>query len=559
MQPKLKWLPLLAILLAGLLAGGPAAAGGVPVLERGAPIHGANGLGFGPDGNLYIASVWGNEIVVLDPNFGTVLDRIGPERGVQTPDDLIFGPDGSLFWTAITTGEVGRLYPDGTKITVANLPPGANPITFSDDGRLFVALAFLGDALYEVDPEGVEPPRLILENLGQLNGMDWGPDGLLYSPIFTQGKVVRIDVDTGEMWTVAEGFAVPGAVKFDSAGRLLVSDQGLGQIIRLNLQDGTREVFAQLTPGLDNLAFDSHGRLFVTHAWDGTVVEVLPTGRPRLVSRGGMIVPGGLAVLPWTNGREAVFVADLWTMKAYDGRTGKPYYPLGAPGKPISPFTAATDGNRLVLSSWIDNAVQVWDPVTGDVIETHYDFAVPLNAIRFAGDLVVAELGTGQVVHAGPAGRVTLAQLAVPSGLAATAGDLWAADWAMGMVFQLVADGAALPRPVPVARGLAHPEGLAVLQDGRLVVVESGLGRVSLIEPATGAVIPFFESPTLGVSDIPGVPPTIFFNGVAVGATGAVYVSDDGAGVLYRIDQLLPAPAKAPVSRTSYLPVVLLR
>ena len=159
MQPKLKWLPLLAILLAGLLAGGPAAAGGVPVLERGAPIHGANGLGFGPDGNLYIASVWGNEIVVMDPNFGTVLDRIGPERGVQTPDDLIFGPDGSLYWTAINTGEVGRLFPDGTKITVANLPPGANPITFSDDGRLFVALAFLGDALYEVDPAGVEDLR----------------------------------------------------------------------------------------------------------------------------------------------------------------------------------------------------------------------------------------------------------------------------------------------------------------------------------------------------------------------------------------------------------------
>ena len=59
---------------------------------------------------------------------------------------------------------------------MASLPPGPNPITFSDDGRLFVALCFVGDSLYEVDPEGIEAPRLIAENLVgcALNGMDWG-------------------------------------------------------------------------------------------------------------------------------------------------------------------------------------------------------------------------------------------------------------------------------------------------------------------------------------------------------------------------------------------------
>ena len=31
--------------------------------------------------------------------------------------------------------------------------PGVNPIAVAADGRVFVALAFLGDALYELDPE----------------------------------------------------------------------------------------------------------------------------------------------------------------------------------------------------------------------------------------------------------------------------------------------------------------------------------------------------------------------------------------------------------------------
>ena len=37
---------------------------------------------------------------------------------------------------------------------------------------LFVAVSFLGDALYELDPNGANPPRLIAEQLGGLNAMD---------------------------------------------------------------------------------------------------------------------------------------------------------------------------------------------------------------------------------------------------------------------------------------------------------------------------------------------------------------------------------------------------
>ena len=69
----------------------------VRVLVDGSPIRGSNGLYFGPDGNLYIASCWGHEIIKMDPDSGRILARIGQESGVFSPDDLAFGPDGCLY------------------------------------------------------------------------------------------------------------------------------------------------------------------------------------------------------------------------------------------------------------------------------------------------------------------------------------------------------------------------------------------------------------------------------------------------------------------------------
>jgi len=504
------------------------------VLAQGAPIHGANGIMFDSDDRLHIASVVGREIVVMDPETGEILDRLGTDLGVEGPDDLTFGPDGSLYWTSIMTGEVGRLSVDGVK-TGQMVALGVNPITFSDDGRLFVALDFLGDALYELDPELVNPPRLIAENLGFLNGMDWGSDGFLYGPIWTKGQVVRVNVDTGEITSVCEGLGVPAAVKFDSQGRLHVADQ-MGEVSRIDIETGNREVIATGLSGLDNLAFDSHDRLFISHAQDGSIVEVLPSGKNRTVSQGGMIVPVGVAVLPRADGSESVFVADLWTLREFDALTGEALsierHFIGVPGSITSPMTVSSDGKHLVLSSWFDNAVQVWNPETGKLLEDFRDFAVPINAIRFQGDLVVAELGTGSVVRmsaADPAERVTLVDaeggLAVPAGLTATDDDLWVSDLATGMVLQLVADGKLLEKPIPVATGLAFPEGMAVAPDGSLLVIETGAERLLRIDLATGKVSTVAEEIKVGLPDTKGFPPML--SSVAVGPSGTIYIASD--------------------------------
>jgi sugar lactone lactonase YvrE len=424
------------------------------ILVHGARLHSANGLAFDAAGRLYVASDGEPGILVLDPDTGDILARYGPDEGAA-PDDLTFGPDGALYWTNLFTGEVGRRAPDGT-FTTQQVAPGVNPITVAADGRLFVALAFLGDALYELDPTLAAPPKLLAEDLGFLNGFDWGADGHLYAPVFTTGDIVRIDVDAQPVGieTVADGFGVPTAVKFDAQGRLHVVDSGSGEVVRLDTGTGAKTVVATLVPALDILAFDARGRLFVSSNDEGFIVEVRPDGSTHTVVRGGMANPGGVAVVPRPDGGETVIVADMWTLRSYDGATGAER----GVERAVTPHTVFRDGDHLVLTSWFANVVQVWDPATRKMVESYDDFTTPLNAIRFRGDLVIAELGTAageaRVVRApsgDPSRREVLMDattgLQYPLGLAAKEATLWVGDWATGTIWHVAADGQPLAQP----------------------------------------------------------------------------------------------------------------
>lgn len=533
------------------------------MIARGAPIHGSNGLYFDKNDRLYIASAGGREIVVMDPDSGKILERIGPERGVESPDDLTFGPDGSLYWTALMTGEVGKLTPDGKKVTVAQGLMGANPITFSDDGRLFVARDFMGEGLYELDPNGVKPPRPIDEKLVGLNAFDFGPDGKLYGPLFFGGKLVSVDVDSGAMRTVAEGFTTPVSVKFDAQGRLFAADQAQGKVFLVNPMSGAKSVYATIEPGLDNLAFDSKGRLFASNANTAAIYEVRADGTVRTISPGGFTFVGGIAVLPRAGG-ESVYVPSVFTIAELDGATGqeRSFVQALLGVSPLrSPMTLAADGPRLVVSSWFGNAVQVWDPAANAVSLDLTDVAVPLNAIRFQGDIVVAELGTKpprvvRISAANPAQRTTLAEFAgVPAGLAATAQDLWATDWAAGTVVQIVKGGQQVKPPAVVASGLKGPEGLAVAPDGSLLVVESLAGKLSRIVLPGGTVSTVAEGLELGTAGPLTMPPVWILDGVAVGPSGAIYVSGGKANVLYRIEPPQALPQTGAAYTGSLLPL----
>jgi DNA-binding beta-propeller fold protein YncE len=306
--------------------------------------------------------------------------------------------------------------------------------------------------------------------------------------------------------------------------------------MRCELATNECTVLTTLGPGQAQPVVDAQGHLYVANLIDGSIVEVLAEGQTRTVSAAGLIMPGGIAVVG-----DRLYVADFLAVRTFDRSQGQPlgmiYRHAGSDLR--DPLTVAPDGENLLLTSWVYNTVQVLDPATQEIVATYDDFAVPLDAIRFQGDLIVAELETGSVVRAhgaDPTVREPLATaLAVPTGLAATDDDLWVADMATGTVWQLVADGAVLAEPLAVATALAAPEGLAATADGRLVVVEAGAGRVTVIDPATGAVTPLAEGLALGIPAGEGIPPTWIFNGVAVTADGQIYVTGEKTNVVYHL------------------------
>jgi len=516
----------------------------VQVLATGAQVRGANGIHFGPDGKLYIASVLTPAIAVMNPESGEIEKRIGPDEGVKGPDDLAFGPGGSLYWTDIVYGEVGRMTPDGVATVIAALGPGVNPITFSDDGRLFVSQCFFDDKLFEVDPTGVGKPRLITDQLGPgcgLNGMDWGPDGYLYGPRWFQSEVVRVDVDTGEFYTIADGFGVPAAVKFDSQGRLHVLDALAGEVVQVDVEAGTKIVVGHIEPrSADNLAFDDSDRLFVSSYSDGYIVEILDENNNRPVSPGGLIMPGGIDLVETEEG-DRLFIADFFSLREFNAETGQErgvvrdvigFSELG------SAMSVRSDGQHLVVTSWFDDRVKIWDPTSASLVASFEGIAQPVDAIFFEDDIVVTGHQNGSVVRfnrRSPEQRTVITSgLQAPAGLASAGNDLYVSDRTAGQVLKIVEDGVALESGRVVADGLHGPEGIDIGEDGRIFVVEADADRVVSFDLKTGVKEVLAEGLDLHLDTQGNFPVTMTLNGIAAG-TESIFVTGDKAGVLYRI------------------------
>jgi sugar lactone lactonase YvrE len=508
----------------------------------GTAFHSGNGINIDAAGRLYVASVFGGEIVILNRQDGAVIDRLGAAQGVLTPDDVIIGPDGSVYWTDLPYGQVGRRAPDGT-VTKQLVAPGVNPITFSADGRLFVAQAFLGDGLWELDPNLQQPPKKILDAPGQLNGFAFGPDGKLYSPANALGALVRIDVDATTLTPVA-ALGTIAAVKFDAAQRLWLLSGNQKALLRVNRDSGVIEQTIVLpSGGFDNFVPGPNERFYVTFS-DGGVLEVSLDGTFRQVQAGGsMTNPGGVAVAR-EGDQEVVAVADLLGMSVFDVTTGALRKRHNYPADGIAgALTVAPSTGGVLISSWLfpslsGASVQEWDLAKGVALRQPVVTNVPLNVVEFQGKLVAAELATGSVAQFVGDDRTVLAEgLFVPCGLAASADNLYVADWASGLIHQVVAAGVKLTSTRIIAAGLLNPEGLALDTRGNLLVVETGTRSLVRVNVTTGVISTVATGLSVGAPPHPGMPPTWVFDGVAVAPSGAIYVSSYGENVVYRITE----------------------
>ncbi len=522
---------------------------GQQFLVPGSWFHGVHGLAFNKDDQLFAGSVIGQSIYRVQVDSGEVDLVIGPPGGMA--DDIAFAEDGTMAWTAFLMGKVYIRRPNGEPIEVANGMNGPNSLAFTKDGRLFVSEVFLGDALYEVDiknagKQGYKAQsrnelRKVADKLGGLNGFEISKaDGFLYGPLWFKGQAVKINLETGAVEVIASGFKTPAAANLDpqNVDNLYIVDTATGGIWSVSLTSKAKRLVASLKPGLDNLAFDSRGRLFVSSETDNGIYLVdKVVGSAKTIVEGKLAIPADIGVVT-ENGKEIVHVADVFSYRTVDGQSGAVTDILRVHGDTHSyPIGLSIGPKHVLLSSWFSMTVEKIDRKTGKLVATLGEFAAPVDALEANdGTLYVAELGSGNLVKVSADGKTrttVVKELRAPVAMAQGPGNLiYVTEGAAGAVTQIdVATGA---RKV-VADNLAGPEGIDVGPDGKLYVAEVGQKRVLIIDPATGAKTVIASNLDIGLAPYPGGPPALVPTGVAVAKSGNVYVSSDLRNAMYKL------------------------
>lgn len=510
----------------------------VTKLVPGSAFHGVHGLGIDKTGRLFAGSVAGAALYEVDRNNGTAKIVIPTPEGMA--DDIAFAPDGTMAWTGFLTGDLYSRKGDGPIKKLASGLPGINSLAFRKDGSLYATTVFLGDALYEIDVEGVKPPRKIMEKMGGLNGFEFGPDGLLYGPLWFKGQVAKVDVDKAELTVVADGFKVPAAVNFNSKGNLWVVDTALGQLVRVDPKTGAKKMAAQLKPSLDNLAIDDKDRIFVSNMADNGIQEVdAETGAAKQIIIGKLALPGGIGVVS-DGGKDTIYVADVFAYRTVDGATGEVSEParMHADGVTLEyPMSATARGDDVLLSSWFTGTVQLIDRKTGKTREMLHGLKAPHDAIKLDdGSILVNELGSKSLIRAsGEHGKdrtVVTGGLEGPVGMVGGAkGDVYVTEAFAGQVSKIGSNG----EKTVIARDLKMPEGIALAPDGRLIVAEVGARRIIAIDAQNGTVTEIAGNLPIGLVGAPGGLPTNIPTGVGVGSSGTIYFSSDIENAIYKV------------------------
>ena len=499
--------------------------------------HGVHGLAVDAKGRLLAGTVVGNDMWEVDRKTGAAKVFIASPEGQA--DDIAIGPKGELAWTSYLQGVLRVRDSDSGPIRiVAKDLPGINSLAFDmKNGKLYGSQVFLGDALWEMDPGGKTPPRLIAKDLGGFNGFEVGPDGQLYGPLWFKGQVVRINPADGKVTVINSEFKIPAAANLDGKGNLWAIDTKTGELAKVDMASGKRSIVATLATAIDNLAFSPEGTLYVSNMADNAITEVdTATGRSRTLTSGKLAVPGGMKL-----GGGALWIADTFAFRRIDIQTGAVTDIARMQSSDLEYPSGVGIGSKLLaLSSWFTGTVQLIDRSSLKTVTMLHGFKAPYDAIPMDdGSLLVAEIATGSLLRA--SGADYKERKVVASGLAGPVQMVLAKDGAVVMTEaagNLVRIDLASGAKTVLASGLAMPEGVSQTPWGSFIVAETAARRLTEIDASGGGKRVVAENLPIGLEGGPGLPPPYMVTGVVVGDDGTVYVSGDRINALLKLRPL---------------------
>lgn len=261
----------------------------------------------GPDGNIYIAVMYGNKIARFDPRTKLFKEWDLPEGA--RPHGLLVDRDGQIWYTGNGNGTIGKLEPATGKVTEYKAPSDGDPHTLVIDdqgviwftvqggnriGRLEtrtgkitefktaghpygIALDQAGNVWFclisagklgKLDPKTGRITELVLDRGSQPRRMATAPDGSLWVTLYGKGALLRVD-------PVAERaikeYPLPGgpnggpyAVTVDGAGMVWANEFSTDTVVRLDPKTDQIRVFKlpSKDAAIRKMIVDAEGRLW---------------------------------------------------------------------------------------------------------------------------------------------------------------------------------------------------------------------------------------------------------------------------------------------------------
>jgi streptogramin lyase len=173
-------------------------------------VSGPAGLLYGPDGDLYLASVDNNEVLRYDGRTGTFIDVYAQLDTMGGITGMVFGPDGALYACTRFSNSVVRITDGGATIQTF-VQPGdgglsrAGGIVFGPDGNVYVTSEDNDSVLRYNGQTGAFMDSFVASGSGGLfrpAGLLFGPFGDLYVCSANSNQVLHYDGHTGAFLNV---------------------------------------------------------------------------------------------------------------------------------------------------------------------------------------------------------------------------------------------------------------------------------------------------------------------------------------------------------------------
>jgi sugar lactone lactonase YvrE len=209
-------------------------------------------------------------------------------------ENVAIGRNGDLFVTAIDSGTIFQVSPEGSSRVFGQVQGPLLGLAFDTDGTL---VAVGGTSVYRFEADGT--PLLVMNIAGalDLNGVALFSPGTFLVADDSASTVWKVDVNsaTAQPWLAgslltppANGLPIgPNGVKL-FRGSVYISVTGAGTLLRVPIlrdgRAGTPEVFASSFQ-VDDFAFGLDGSVFAA-TQGGNIIRIHPNGSRTMMSTG---------------------------------------------------------------------------------------------------------------------------------------------------------------------------------------------------------------------------------------------------------------------------------